>query len=142
MRHRAAMACRWAGRSLLASSFLVGGVSALRNPGHLPHAVERLGVPRGRMATNATASAMLAGSVALATGAAPVAGTVVLGVCLMGATAVVHPFWTEHDEGRRAAHRNAFLTNLSLLGALGVTAVDALQQRGHGPARRQNRRSP
>lgn len=106
------------GRCLLSVPFILGAGHALREPGPLPEAARRLGLPQPERLTKATAGVMLGGAVAVSTGVAPVAGGLMLAGALLGTTAVVHSFWREADPAARAAHQRAFVANCGLLGGL------------------------
>jgi uncharacterized membrane protein YphA (DoxX/SURF4 family) len=69
---------------------------------------------------------MILGTVAVATGLAPVVGSATLAVSLAATTVVVHGFWNEREEVARAAHRRAFLENCGLLGGVLMTTVHAI----------------
>lgn len=112
------------GRVLLSVPFLRGSVRGLRNADHLAVLAARAKVPLPRLATQGAAVAMLGGAAALGSGVAPRTGALVLVGSLSGVTLTVHPFWRESDPSARTAHREAFVTNLALAGALLIAASD------------------
>ncbi len=119
------------GRLLLSAPFVIGGWHALRDPGALPQAASAIGLPRPELLTGIAAVAMLAGGIGVASGFAPVVGGAVLVASLAGTTAVVHSFWRYPDPTAQAAHRQAFVANCGLFGAVLVATVQAklLQER-------------
>ncbi|MEU0932519.1 MULTISPECIES: DoxX family protein [unclassified Embleya] len=121
-------------RPLLATGFVTGGYSVLRDPGPLPALAERHGVPLPRVATRGTAAGMLIGGVALGAGFRPSLSIGLLAVCLVPTTVTVHDFWRQQDPVRRIAQRNEFFKNLSLLGGLAIAAADAFATGAAGRA--------
>jgi uncharacterized membrane protein YphA (DoxX/SURF4 family) len=115
-----------AGRLLLCVPFVVGATQALRSPGPLPEAARSAGLPFAESLPRVTASAMILGTVAVATGLAPVVGCATLAVSLSATTLVVHSFWNEREEAARAVHRRAFLANCGLLGGVLMTTVHTI----------------
>jgi putative oxidoreductase len=123
---------RTVGRLLLALPFLRGSIRALRSVEQLANCARAARVPYPEAATKVTAVAMFGGAAAMATGMAPRSGAVAIIACLGGATGTVHRFWLEEEAAPRAAHREAFITNLALLGALTLVATST-------PSRQQTR---
>ncbi len=133
-------ATRLIARPLLASTFLVGGVNALRNASALADrakpvadrlrpmvqkAVPQVKIPEDTatlVRINAVAQILAAG--ALARGRAPRLSSTVLAVSLMPSTVAGHQFWTETDPATRATQQAHFFKNLSMLGGLLLAAVD------------------
>ena len=125
-------------RPMLASMFLVGGFSAVRNPDKMaPRAqtiTDRL-VPLLQKAVPQLPSdpatlvringgVQLVAGAALATGRAPRLSAAALALSLVPTTAAGHRFWEESDPATRATQRIGFLKNLGLLGGLLLAAAD------------------
>lgn len=127
-------------RPMLASIFVAGGIHALRNTE--AHAVrakrvtDRV-VPRVQQAapgapipTDAAtlvrinAVAQILAAAAFATGRAPRLSAAVLAASLVPTTLAEHPFWDESDPQAKAAQRQQFIKNTSVLGGLLLAGVD------------------
>jgi putative oxidoreductase len=132
-------ATRLIARPLLASTFVVGAVSALKNADALAikakPVVDRLRPTLEKVApvkipddtvtlvrVNAVAQLVAAG--ALARGRAPRLSSAVLAASLAPTTAAGHQFWNESDPAAKASHKMHFFKNLSVLGGLLLAAVD------------------
>ena len=123
---------RWLARPLLASTFVAGGIDAVRNPSEKAKAAESVthhlaewGVP-----ADATTLVMVNGAVQitagvmLAFGRLPRLAALALAASLVPTTLAEHRFWEEQDPEVRAHQRVQFLKNASLLGGLLLAAVD------------------
>ena len=133
-------ATRLIARPLLASTFIVGGVSALKNAPALAikakPVVDRIrpalekAAPQVRIPddtvtlvrANAVVQILAAG--ALARGRAPRLSSTVLAASLVPTTVAGHQFWNETDPAAKSAHKLHFFKNLSVLGGLILAAVD------------------
>ncbi len=133
-------------RPLLASTFVVGGVSALKNAPALAakakpvidhlrpmikNAVPQLPVPEDTVTlvrVNAVVQIVAAG--ALARGRAPRLSSTVLAASLVPTTVAGHQFWKESDPAVKANQQIHFFKNLSMLGGLILAAVDTEGQPG------------
>ncbi|HXH80578.1 DoxX family membrane protein [Nocardioides sp.] len=131
---------RMLARPMLASVFVVGGVSALKNAE--AHAVAarpvtdkvvplaQKAMPQLPIPTDATtlvrinAAAQILAGAALATGRAPRLSASVLAATLLPTTAARHRFWEESDPTAKADQRVHFAKNLSMLGGLLLAGVD------------------
>jgi putative oxidoreductase len=125
---------------MLASMFLMGGYSALRNPqAHVRMAgpvTEKLSEGADQATSPQTASpdekqlvlingaAQVVGGLALATNRLPRLASLVLAGSLVPTTAAGHRFWEEKDKTQRANQQIHFFKNLSMLGGLLIAAVD------------------
>ena len=134
-------ATRLIARPMLASMFVVGGVSALRNAPALAQkakpvtdrlrpALENL-VPQASLLPEDTESlvrvngaAQVVAGAALATGRLPRLSSTVLFLTLAPTTVAGHRFWEESDPEVRANQQIHFLKNVSMLGGLLLAAVD------------------
>jgi putative oxidoreductase len=156
-------ATRLIARPLLASTFVVGGINALRNAPALAakakpvadrlrpmleKTVPQVKIPDDTVTLvriNAVAQILAAG--ALARGRAPRLSSTVLAASLLPTTMAGHQFWNESDPNVRTNQQIHFFKNLSMLGGLLLAAVDTDGQPGvawrakHGAtaARRQAR---
>ncbi|MEV6214400.1 DoxX family membrane protein [Nocardia sp. NPDC051833] len=126
-------------RTLLAATFVAGGVNALLHPkpraaaaaaladqsrGSLPDALAaRIPDDPGRL-VKVNAVTQIAGGVLLASGRAPRPAAMVLAATVIPGTVTEQDFWAEPDPDRRAAKRAGFLKDLGLLGGLLITASD------------------
>ena len=123
---------------MLASMFVIGGYSALRNPQqHVRMAgpvTEKLSDASDQAPTSATAdekqlvmingAAQVVGGLALATGRFPRLASLVLAGSLVPTTYAGHRFWEETDKTKRANQQIHFVKNVSMLGGLLIAAVD------------------
>ncbi len=133
-------ATRFIARPLLASTFVVGGVNALKNAPDLAvkakPVVDRIrptlekAAPQVKLPDNTVtlvrinAAAQILAAVALARGRAPRLSSTVLAASLVPTTAAGHQFWNESDPERRASQKIHFFKNLSVLGGLILASVD------------------
>lgn len=127
-------------RPMIASTFVVGAVGALRNAqAHAQRAApvtEKLtplaerALPQAPIPTEPVtlvrinAVAQLGAAAMLATGRAPRLSAAVLAASLVPTTAAGHRFWEEEDPTQRKNQRIHFFKNVSLLGGLVLAAVD------------------
>lgn len=133
-------------RPLLASTFVVGGVSALRNVDALaPKAtpvtdrivpLAQKAAPHANLPTDArawvkiNAGIQIGAGLALATGRLPRLSAALLAVSLVPTTVAGHPFWTESEPVARRTQFMAFVKNTSMLGGLLIAAGDTEGQPG------------
>ncbi len=133
-------ATRLIARPLLASTFIVGGVNALKNAPALAtaakpvvdrlrptleKAVPQVPIPEDTVTlVRINAAAQILAAAALARGRAPRLSSTVLAASLIPTTAAGHQFWNESDPQTKAQQRLHFFKNLSVLGGLMLAAVD------------------
>jgi uncharacterized membrane protein YphA (DoxX/SURF4 family) len=133
-------ATRLIARPLLASTFVVGAVSALKNADALAikakpvvdrirptleKAVPRVKIPDDTVTVvRVNAVAQIVAAVALARGRAPRLSSAVLAASLAPTTVAGHQFWNETDPQLKANQKLHFFKNLSVLGGLLLAAVD------------------
>ena len=127
-------------RPMLASMFVMGGYSALRNPqAHVQMAgpvTEKLSEASEQATSGPTSpldekqlvqingAAQLIGGLALATGRFPRLASLVLAGSLVPTTYAGHRFWEETDKTQRANQQIHFFKNVSMLGGLLIAGVD------------------
>ena len=127
-------------RPMLASMFLVGGISALKNaPKLAPKAsdvTERLmplvkkalptaPIPEDPLTlVRLNAALQIGAGAALATGRAPRLSSSVLALSLVPTTVAGHRFWAESDPTQKANQRLHFFKNISMFGGLLIAAGD------------------
>ena len=125
-------------RPMLASMFLVGGFSAVKNPDKLaPRAqpvADRLVPLLQKVAPQLPSDTatlvrlnggiQLAAGAALATGRAPRISAAALALTLLPTTAAGHRFWEESDPDMKSQQRLHFFKNLSMLGGLIIASGD------------------
>lgn len=121
-------------RPLLASVFLSGGLSTLRDPKRVAPAAEPVAVPLGsriprlpkdpETLVRINGAVQLGAGAMLATGRVPRVAALALAGSLVPTTLAGHAWWKEEDPERRAAQRTQFIKNLSLLGGLLIAAAD------------------
>lgn len=127
-------------RPMLASVFVVGGASALKNAD--THAIAakpvtdkmvplaQKAVPQVPIPTDATtlvrinATAQILAGAALATGRLPRLSAAVLAATLVPTTAAQHRFWEASDPATRNEQKVHFAKNVSMLGGLLLAGVD------------------
>lgn len=126
-------------RPMLASTFLVSGIDALRHPAGraemasplLSKLGPALGLPDDQETiVRANGAAMVLGGVMLATGRLPRVGAALLATSLVPTTLAGHRFWEESDPARRASAQTGFVKNVSMLGGLLIAAVDTAGRPG------------
>jgi putative oxidoreductase len=127
-------------RPMLAATFVVGGVNALRNAPSLAaksapvtdklmplvhKAAPRLPVPEDPATlVRVNAGVQIAAAVALATGRAPRLSSAVLAATLVPTTVAGHRFWEVDDKAQRTQQQLHFFKNVSLFGGLVIAAGD------------------
>ena len=127
-------------RPMLASIFVVGGVSALRNAPSLTtkatpltdrlvplvkKAAPSLPVPEDPTTlVRINAGLQLAAAAGLATGHAPRICAAVLASSLVPTTMAGHRFWEQKEEPARTQQKLHFFKNLSIVGGLVIAAGD------------------
>jgi putative oxidoreductase len=124
---------------MLASMFVMGGVSTLRNPQqHVRMAspvTEKLSEtaatteaipmnPDEKQLVLINGAAQVLGGLALATGRFPRLSALVLAGSLAPTTYAGHRFWEEKDKTQRANQQIHFFKNVSMFGGLLIAAVD------------------
>ena len=131
---------RLVARPMLASTFVYGGVNALRNAGSLAEAAKpvndeirglagkvapQLHVPADDVTmVRINAGVHIAAGLALATGRAPRLSALVLAGTVVPTTLAGHPFWEEKDKAAKAQQMTHFFKNVSMLGGLVIAALD------------------
>lgn len=127
-------------RPLLASTFFVGAVNALKHSDRLAVKAAKVtdriaplaqkAAPGAPVPTNAktyvriNAGVQLVAAAALATGRAPRISSFVLAGSLVPTTFVGHAFWEESDTTAKNTQRLHFFKNTSLIGGLLLAGVD------------------
>jgi putative oxidoreductase len=127
-------------RPMLASMFVMGGFSALRNPdqhvrmaqpvtGRLSDAAdqatsETTSAPDEKQLVMINGAAQVVGGLALATGRMPRLAALVLAGSLVPTTYAGHRFWEEQDKTQKANQLIHFTKNVSMFGGLLLAAVD------------------
>jgi putative oxidoreductase len=127
-------------RPLLASTFAVGAVNALKNAPALAEkarpvtdrvlpmldkAAPQLPIPHDPVTlVRVNAGVQLLAALALARGRAPRLSSTVLAASLLPTTVAGHAFWQEDEPTTKAAQRLHFFKNLSMVGGLMLAAVD------------------
>ena len=129
---------RTVARPMLASMFVMGGISALRNPEQhvrmaspvtekIAGATNEADVPVSadeKQLVLINGAAQVLGGLALATGRVPRLASLVLAASLVPTTAAGHRFWEEQDKTQRANQLIHFVKNVSMFGGLLLAAVD------------------
>jgi putative oxidoreductase len=125
---------------MLASMFVVGGVSAYRNADKMAAKAKPVydrivpaaekAVPQAPMPKDAEAMVkvnaitQVAAGLLLATGKAPRLSANVLALSLVPTTLAGHRFWEETDPGAKANQKVHFFKNVSMFGGLLLAGVD------------------
>lgn len=129
------MLVRRIARPLLASTFFVGGLDALRHPETKAPRAEKLDIPNlpgmdklhittTEQAVRVNAAVQVAGAALLSTGRTPRLASIALAATLVPTTVAGHAFWAETDPAQKSVHQMHFFKNLSVLGGLMIAAVD------------------
>ena len=125
---------------MLASTFVYGGINALRNAGALAETAKPVNDEIRSLADKVAPSVpvpsddvtmvrlnagvhILAG-LGLATGRAPRLSALALAATVVPTTAAGHRFWEEKDKGARKRQLTSFFKNVSMLGGLLIAGVD------------------
>ena len=120
-------------RPLLASTFVVGGVDAFRNPASkVPAAHKMVGSVPAKVSfvkdteqiVKYDGAMKVVAAVLLSTGRMPRMMAVALASSLVPTTVAGHRFWEETDPIKRRMQLLQFLKNASILGGLILAAVD------------------
>ncbi|CQR66024.1 DoxX family protein [Streptomyces leeuwenhoekii] len=125
---------RVAGRPMLASMFIAGGLHSVRNPEAVAPLAESVVRPltervallpdRTEQLVRLSGAVQVAGGVLLGIGRFPRLSALALAATLVPTTLAAHRFWEAEDEGERAQQQIHFLKNLSMLGGLLIAADD------------------
>ncbi|MET9494084.1 DoxX family protein [Streptomyces sp. NPDC006552] len=125
---------RKAARPLLASVFVTGGLSTLRDPKRVAPAAEPVAAPLAariprlpedpEQLVRINAAVQVGAGVLLAAGRWPRVASLALAGSLVPTTLAGHAWWKEEDPERRAQQRTQFMKNLSLFGGLLIAAAD------------------
>lgn len=134
---------RSAARTMLASYFVVSGLKAVRDPDALipaaeplvdsvvpqvqrfaPEQVSELVPTDARTWVRINGALELVGGLALASGKGRRLGAALLALSLVPTTIGKYPFWSRRDPAERAADRDHFLKNISLLGGVLIASRD------------------
>ena len=129
------MLVRRIARPLLASTFIFGGIDALRNPASKVPAAKKLDIPSKpgtdllnisstEQAVKVNAAAQVAGGSLLALGKFPRVAALVLAGSIVPTTLAGHRFWEEDDSAKKQGQLLHFFKNASMLGGLLIAAVD------------------
>ncbi len=127
-------------RPMLASTFVFGGIQALRNAPALADAAKpvndeirdladkvapQLPVPQDdKTMVRINAGVHIVAGLGLATGRAPRLCALALAGTVVPTTVAGHPFWEEKDKAARTQQMTHFFKNVSMLGGLVLAAVD------------------
>ncbi len=120
-------------RTLLASIFVVGGISAWRRSSKLAVPAAKVvepvrssipGTLSVEQLVKVNAGVQVAAGGLFAVGVAPRVMAVVLGGTLVPITLAGHRFWEMDDEADKAQHQIQFAKNAALLGGLVFAALD------------------
>ncbi|MEU1053190.1 DoxX family protein [Streptomyces sp. NPDC005876] len=125
---------RVAGRPMLASMFVAGGLHSFRRPQDVAPAAEPVvrpltervsALPDGtEQLVKINGAVQVVGGVLLGIGRFPRLSALALAATVVPTTLAAHRFWEAEDPGERAQQRIQFLKNLSMLGGLLIAADD------------------
>ncbi|MBQ0826993.1 DoxX family protein [Streptomyces tagetis] len=125
---------RVAGRPMLASMFIAGGLRSLRKPGEVASAAEPVVRPvadrvsvlpdRTEHLVRLNGAVQVVGGVMLGLGRCPRPAALAMAATLVPTTLAGHRFWEAEESADRAQQRVHFLKNLSMLGGLLIAADD------------------
>jgi putative oxidoreductase len=122
-------------RPLLASTFIYGGLDALRHPeAKAPKAevldipnkpgMDKLNITSTEQAVRVNAAVQVGGGTLLALNKFPRLSAFALAGSLVPTTAAGHRFWEETEPEKKVFQKTHFFKNLSMLGGLLIAAVD------------------
>ncbi|WP_069173960.1 DoxX family protein [Streptomyces griseus] len=125
---------RFAGRPMLASMFVAGGMNSLRSPEAVAPAAEPVVRPvadrvavlpdRTEHLVRINGAVQVVGGVLLGLGRWPRLSALALAVTLVPTTLAGHRFWEAEEPSDRVQQRIHFLKNVSMLGGLLIAAGD------------------
>jgi uncharacterized membrane protein YphA (DoxX/SURF4 family) len=125
---------RLAGRPLLASMFVAGGMSSLREPEQVAPVAESVVQPvtervgplpdRTEHVVRLSGAVQVVAGLMLGTGRLPRPAALAIAATLVPTTLAAHRFWEVEDPEERAQQKIHFLKNLSMLGGLLIAADD------------------
>ncbi|WP_217254829.1 DoxX family protein [Streptomyces sp. AC602_WCS936] len=125
---------RIAGRPMLASMFVAGGLQSLRRPEDVAPAAEPIVRPltdrvsvlpdRTEQLVRLNGAVQVVGGVMLGLGRCPRLAALALAATLVPTTLAAHRYWDADDPSDRAQQRIHFLKNLSMMGGLLIAADD------------------
>jgi uncharacterized membrane protein YphA (DoxX/SURF4 family) len=132
------MLIRRIARPLLSAAFIGQGVNALLNPKpaaeaaapavdglrSLPDPLGSSIPPDAETFAQINAAVQIGGGLLLATGRVPRIASAALAFTVVPGNLGAHMFWTESDPERKAEKRQAFLSDISLLGGLMIASAD------------------
>ncbi|MGB9303998.1 MAG: DoxX family protein, partial [Mycobacterium sp.] len=125
-------------RPLLSAAFIGQGVNSLLNPNpaaeaaapavdglrSLPDPLGSSIPPDAETFAQINAAVQIGGGLLLATGRMPRIASAALAFTVVPGNLGAHMFWTETDPERKAEKRQAFLSDISLLGGLMIASAD------------------
>jgi uncharacterized membrane protein YphA (DoxX/SURF4 family) len=119
---------------MLASTFILGGLNTLRDPGRVAPKAEPVVRPladrvsfvpdQTEQAVRINAAVQVVAGSLLALGRLPRLSALAIAATLVPTTYAGHRFWEMDDKQERAQQRTHFLKNLSMLGGLLLAAAD------------------
>ncbi|MEW1905033.1 MULTISPECIES: DoxX family protein [unclassified Streptomyces] len=125
---------RIVGRPMLASMFIAGGMSSLRNPQQVAPVAESVTRPVSERISvlpddteqlvRLSGAVQVVSGVLLGLGRCPRLSALALAATLVPTTLAAHRYWEVKDPSERAQQRIHFLKNMSMLGGLLITADD------------------
>ncbi len=137
---------RLVARPMLASTFVYGGINALRHTGALAEAAKPVNdeirgladkvapsvpVPSDdKTLVRINAGVHILAGLGLATGRAPRLSALALAATVVPTTAAGHSFWKEQDKAARTRQMTHFFKNVSMLGGLLIAGADTAGKPG------------
>ena len=129
------MLVRRIARPLLASTFIFGGIDALRNPASKAPAadkldilsmpgMDKLNIATTEQAVKVNAAVQIAAGSLLALGRFPRVSSLALAGSIVPTTLAGHRFWEETEPSSKKGQQLHFLKNASMLGGLLIASVD------------------
>lgn len=129
------MLVRRIARPLLASTFISGGIDALRHPEAKAPKAEKLDIPSKpgmaklnitttEQAVRVNAAVQVAAGTLLSLNKLPRISALALAGSIVPTTLAGHRFWEESDPAKRAGSQIHFFKNASMLGGLLIASVD------------------
>ncbi|MEV7794649.1 DoxX family protein [Streptomyces sp. NPDC087512] len=125
---------RLAGRPMLASMFVAGGLQSLRSPGDVAPVAEPVVRPvtdrvsvlpdSAEQLVRLNGAVQVVGGIMLGLGRFPRLSALAIAATLVPTTLAGHRFWESDEPGDRTQQRIHFLKNLSMLGGLLIAADD------------------
>lgn len=115
-------------RTCLATIFIMGGISKLRQKESTTQYMRSNNLPAAGALLPVAAGVEILGGVSVLAGLQAKAGASLLAAYLIPTTLVFHRFWAAEDEGEQEAQMIQFMKNLAIIGGLLSVVTEGSEQ--------------